>query len=241
MKNAAIIVAGGLGHRMNSNLPKQFMTLGGKPVVQWSLECFNSVKSVEKIVLVLPNDWIEEGKKYIASFKPDKDFVIAAGGELRQDSVRNGLKAVGEGFDFIAVHDAARPGITPELAEKGFEMAADKGNAIFAVPSYDTLAVVKDGIIIDNADRNIIYRVQTPQIFNYKILLKALDMAKRENVVGTDEATLVRRLGEKVYIIFGNEKMSKITTSEDLEVAEFLFNKGSSNEKDSNCSGSCKD
>ena len=225
MKNAAIIVAGGLGHRMKSNLPKQFMLLGGKSVVQWSLECFNRTDSVKKIVLVLPKDWLEEGKKYIASFKPDKDFEIALGGELRQDSVRNGLKAVGEGFDYIAVHDAARPGITPELAEKGFEMAHEKGNAIFAVPSYDTLAVVKNGIIIDNADRNIIYRVQTPQIFDHKTLLKALDMAKKENIVGTDEATLVRRLGEQVYIIFGNEKMSKITTSEDLEVAEFLFNK----------------
>ncbi len=225
MKNAAIIVAGGLGHRMKSNLPKQFMLLGGKPVVQWSLECFNAVKSVEKIVLVLPNDWIEEGKKYIASFKPEKDFVIATGGELRQDSVRKGLVAVGEGFDYIAVHDAARPGITPELAEKGFEMAHEKGNAIFAVPSYDTLAVVKERIIIDNADRSIIYRVQTPQIFDYNILMKALYMAKKDNIVGTDEATLVRRLGEQVYIIIGNEKMSKITTSEDLEVAEFLLNK----------------
>ena len=225
MKNAAIIVAGGLGHRMKSNLPKQFMLLGGKPVVQWSLECFNAVKSVEKFVLVLPNDWIEEGKKYIASFKPEKDFVIATGGELRQDSVRKGLVAVGEGFDYIAVHDAARPGITPELAEKGFEMAREKGNAIFAVPSYDTLAVVKERIIIDNADRNIIYRVQTPQIFDYNILMKALYMAKKDNIVGTDEATLVRRLGEQVYIIIGNEKMSKITTSEDLEVAEFLLNK----------------
>jgi 2-C-methyl-D-erythritol 4-phosphate cytidylyltransferase len=225
MKNAAIIVAGGLGHRMKSNLPKQFMLLGGKPVVQWSLECFNAVKSVEKIVLVLPNDWIEEGKKYIASFKPEKDFVIATGGELRQDSVRKGLVAVGEGFDYIAVHDAARPGITPELAEKGFEMAREKGNAIFAVPSYDTLAVVKERIIIDNADRSIIYRVQTPQIFDYNILMKALYMAKKDNIVGTDEATLVRRLGEQVYIIIGNEKMSKITTSEDLEVAEFLLNK----------------
>ena len=225
MKNAAIIVAGGLGHRMKSSLPKQFMLLGGKPVLQWSLECFNKVKSVEKIVLVLPKDWIEEGKKYISTFKPEKDFVIVAGGELRQDSVRNGLNAVEEGFDFIAVHDAARPGIVPDLVEKGFEMAIEKGNAIFAVPSYDTLAVVKDGMIVDNADRNLIYRVQTPQIFDYKSLQKALEMAKYENVIGTDEATLVRRLGKQVYIILGNEKMSKITTSEDLEVAELLLNK----------------
>jgi 2-C-methyl-D-erythritol 4-phosphate cytidylyltransferase len=225
MNNACIIVAGGLGHRMNSKLPKQFMTLCGKPVVQWSLECFNKVESVKKIVLVLPEEWLEEGKKYIFSFKPEKEFVFALGGEQRQDSVLNGLKALGEGFDFVAVHDAARPGITPELAEKGFELASEKGNAIFAVPSYDTLAIVKDNIVIDNADRNVVFRVQTPQIFKYDILIKALRKAKDENIVGTDEATLVRRLGYQVCIISGNEKMTKITTSEDLELAEFLFNK----------------
>ncbi len=226
MKNAAIIVAGGLGHRMNSNLPKQFMSLCGKPVLQWSLECFNRVESVKKIILVLPEDWLDEGKKYLENFKPVKDFSIAVGGKLRQDSVYNGLKQVDNDFDFVAVHDAARPGITPELVEKGFKTANEKGNAIFAVPSYDTLAVVENEEIIDNADRNKIYRVQTPQIFNYKILKEALEKAINENVVGTDEATLVRRLGYKVFIVSGSEKMAKITTLEDLEKAEFLFNKG---------------
>ena len=142
MKNAAIIVAGGLGHRMNSALPKQFMNLGGKPVVQWSLESFNQSETVKKIVLVLPEDWIEDGKRYISSFKTQKEFLITKGGKLRQDSVRNGLEMVGESFDFVAVHDAARPGITPEQINNGFEMAEQNGNAIFAVPSYDTLAKV---------------------------------------------------------------------------------------------------
>ena len=226
MNNACIIVAGGLGHRMNSKLPKQFMTLCGKPVVQWSLECFNKVESVKKIVLVLPEEWLEEGKKYIFSFKPEKEFVFALGGEQRQDSVLNGLKALGEGFDFVAVHDAARPGITPELVEEGFAKAQEKGNAIFAVPSYDTLAVVDGDEIVDNADRNKIYRVQTPQIFNCKVLKAALEKANKEKIVGTDEATLVRRLGYKVFIVLGSEKIAKITTIEDLALAEFLFNKG---------------
>ncbi len=226
MKNAAIVVAGGLGHRMNSSLPKQFMTLCGKPVLQWSLECFNSVQSVKKIILVLPEDWIDEGKKYLKTFKPTKDFSIAIGGKLRQDSVYNGLKLVDDDFDFVAVHDAARPGITPELVEEGFAKAKEKGNAIFAVPSYDTLAVVDGDEIVDNADRNKIYRVQTPQIFNCKVLKEALEKADKEKIVGTDEATLVRRLGYKVFIVLGSEKIAKITTIEDLALAEFLFNKG---------------
>lgn len=225
MRNAAIIVAGGLGHRMKSALPKQFMTLGDKPVLQWSLESFDNSKTVEKIVLVLPEDWIDEGRKYLIGFKPKKQFTIAVGGALRQDSVRNGLEAVGEGFDFVAVHDAARPGITPELIEKGFEKAAIKGNAVLAVPSYDTLAKVDGDEIVDNVDRNVIFRVQTPQIFSYSILCEALEFAKRENIVGTDEATLVRKLGHKVFMMEGSERVAKITTVEDLKMAEFLFGK----------------
>ncbi len=225
LNNAAIIVAGGLGHRMNSTLPKQFMNLGGKPIVQWSLECFNNVDSVKKIILVLPEDWLEEGKKYIKNFVPTKEFSIAIGGKLRQDSVWNGLEQLNNDYDFVAVHDAARPGITPELVNEGFKTANIKGNVIFAVPSYDTLAIVENGEIIDNADRNKIFRVQTPQIFTYKILKEALKNARQQNIIGTDEASLVRKLGYKVYITLGSEKISKITASEDLEIAEFLFKK----------------
>ena len=225
LNNAAIIVAGGLGHRMNSTLPKQFMNLGGKPIVQWSLECFNNVDSVKKIILVLPEDWLEEGKKYIKNFVPTKEFSIAIGGKLRQDSVWNGLEQLNNDYDFVAVHDAARPGIIPELVNEGFKTANIKGNVIFAVPSYDTLAIVENGEIIDNADRNKIFRVQTPQIFTYKILKEALKNARQQNIIGTDEASLVRKLGYKVYITLGSEKISKITASEDLEIAEFLFKK----------------
>ena len=225
MRNAAIIVAGGLGHRMKTTLPKQFMTLGDKPVLQWSLESFDNSESIEKIVLVLPEDWIEEGKKYLVGFKPKKQFSITIGGNLRQDSVRNGLEAVGKGFDFIAVHDAARPGITPDLIEKIFEKAAAKGNVVFAVPSYDTLAKIEGDEIIDNVDRSVIFRVQTPQVFSYDILNEALEFAKRENVIGTDEATLVRKLGHKVFMVEGSERVFKITTAEDLKMAEFLFGK----------------
>ena len=225
MRNAAIIVAGGLGHRMKAALPKQFMKLGNKPVLQWSLESFDNSESVEKIVLILPEDWIEEGKKYLAGFKPKKQFLIAAGGALRQDSVRNGLAAVGEGFDFIAVHDAARPGITPDLIDNIFEKVAAKGNLVLAVPSYDTLAKVDGDELIDNVDRSVVFRVQTPQVFSYDILNEALDFAKRENVIGTDEATLVRKLGYKVFMMEGSERVFKITTIEDLKMAEFLFSK----------------
>lgn len=226
MKNASIIVAGGLGSRMNSQLPKQFMDLGGKPVLQWSLESFASAETVEKLVLVLPKDWIEESKNFLKSFKTSKSFIIVQGGKLRQDSVLNGLNALDESFDFVAVHDAARPGITKEAIEKGFDKAARNGNAVFVMPSYDTLAVVEADGIVDNLDRNKVFRVQTPQIFRCSHLKIALNKAKEEHIVGTDEASLIRLLGHKVYIVEGSEKLAKITTATDLKRAEFLLEKG---------------
>ena len=117
------------------------------------------------------------------------------------------------------------PEFPPDLIEKIFEKAAAKGNVVFAVPSYDTLAKIEGDEIIDNVDRSVIFRVQTPQVFSYDILNEALEFAKRENVIGTDEATLVRKLGHKVFMMEGSERVFKITTAEDLKMAEFLFGK----------------
>lgn len=225
-KNAAIVVAGGLGRRMNSVLPKQFMPLHGKPVFLWSLECFNKSEDVSKIVLVLPEDWIDTAKQYLAHFTPSKEFVIAVGGAQRQDSVWNGLEALGEGYAFVAVHDAARPGITTRLVRNGFEKAIEKGNAVFAVPTYDTLAKIVNGAIAANVNRAETYRIQTPQIFNVKILKEAMNYAKANNIVCTDEASIVREFGERVFVTEGSERLTKITTAEDIKTVEFLMDKG---------------
>lgn len=225
IKAAAVVLAGGMGTRMNAALPKQFMKLADKPVLQWSLECFGRTSDIGRIVLVLPEEWLEEGKKILSSFKPVKDFVITVGGKQRQDSVFNGLMAVGDDYEIVVIHDAARPGINPEAIEEGLKLASEKGNAVFAIPSYDTLAKVVDGEIVGGADRNEIFRIQTPQIFPRELLVQAIEQARKNGEVGTDESTLVRKLGKKIYIAPGSENFMKITTAEDLKLAEFLLTK----------------
>lgn len=225
IKAAAVVLAGGMGTRMNAALPKQFMKLADKPVLQWSLECFDRTSDIGRIVLVLPEEWLEEGKKILSSFKPVKDFVITVGGKQRQDSVFNGLMAVGDDYELVVIHDAARPGINPEAIEEGLKLASEKGNAVFAIPSYDTLAKVVDGEIVGGADRNEIFRIQTPQIFPRELLVQAIEQARKNGEVGTDESTLVRKLGKKIYIASGSENFMKITTADDLKLAEFLLTK----------------
>ena len=225
IKAAAVVLAGGMGTRMNAALPKQFMKLADKPVLQWSLECFDRTSDIGRIVLVLPEEWLEEGKKILSSFKPVKDFVITVGGKQRQDSVFNGLMAVGDDYELVVIHDAARPGINPEAIEEGLKLASEKGNAVFAIPSYDTLAKVVDGEIVGGADRNEIFRIQTPQIFPRELLVQAIEQTRKNGEVGTDESTLVRKLGKKIYIASGSENFMKITTADDLKLAEFLLTK----------------
>lgn len=220
---AAVVVAGGMGQRMKASIPKQFLPLKGRPVVQWSLECFDRTPEVNRIVLVLPEDWIEEGMQRLKDFKPGKKFVVVAGGVLRQDSVRAGIEALEAADGWVAVHDAARPGINPALVSNALNQAFVQGNAVCAMPSHDTLVRVVDGEIIGQLDRNEVYRIQTPQIFKISILRQALENAALKGLVGTDETSLVRDLGYKIYLAEGSEMSGKITTPEDLDMFESLL------------------
>lgn len=221
----AVVVAGGLGQRMKAAVPKQFLLLHGRPVVQWSLECFDQTPEIGSIVLVLPEDWIEDGRKRLAGFKPKKAFKVVAGGVLRQDSVRAGLDAIESMEGWVAVHDAARPGITPSVVSNALNQAFAQGNAVCAMPSHDTLVRVVDGEIVGQLDRNEVYRIQTPQIFRLAILRQALRNAADRGIVGTDEASLVRELGYRINLAEGSEINTKITTPEDLDMFEALLKK----------------
>ncbi len=222
---AAVVVAGGLGQRMKAAVPKQFLLLHGRPVAQWSLECFDQTPEIGSIVLVLPEDWIEEGSKRLAGFKPGKPFKVVAGGVLRQDSVRAGLDAIEASEGWVAVHDAARPGITPSVVSNALNQAFSQGNAVCAMPSHDTLVRVVDGEIVGHLDRNEVFRIQTPQIFRLTILRQALINAAERGIVGTDEASLVRELGYRINLAEGSEINTKITTPEDLDMFEALLKK----------------
>lgn len=223
---AAVVVAGGIGKRMNADLPKQFMKLKGKPVVQWSLECFAATPEVTELVLVLPQDWIEDGAALLRDFKPVKKFKIVAGGSLRQDSVRAGLDAITAAEGWVAVHDAARPGINPALVSNALNLAFSAGNAVCAMPSHDTLVRVVDGEIVGQLDRNEVYRIQTPQIFKLSVLRQAMANAAERGLTGTDEASLVRELGCRINLAEGSEMNVKITTPDDLDVLEAILQTG---------------
>lgn len=219
----AVVVAGGMGSRMNSAVPKQFLLLKGKPVVQWSLECFDQTPEVDSIVLVLPEDRIEEGLGKLADFKPHKKFTIVAGGARRQDSVRAGVNAIDAEDGWVAVHDAARPGITNTIVSNAFKLAFELGNAVCAMPSYDTLVKAIDGEIVGQINRSEVYRVQTPQIFRVSVLRQALEYADKNGILATDEAGMVRELGCKIHLVEGSELNSKITRAEDLDMLKALL------------------
>ncbi|MDN5279786.1 MAG: 2-C-methyl-D-erythritol 4-phosphate cytidylyltransferase [Clostridiales bacterium] len=219
----ALIVAGGMGTRMNTMVPKQFLALKGKPVVQWSLECFDQTPGVDKIVLVLPNTWLDEGRDKLISFDPIKPFKIVAGGERRQDSVKAGLDSITDSEGWVIIHDGARPRITPDLISRALKTAKTMGNAVCAIPSHDTLVRVVDGKIVDSIDRNEIYRIQTPQIFKLSQMRKAIANAIENDISATDDAGLIRELGERINLVEGSELNSKVTRPEDLDILESLL------------------
>jgi 2-C-methyl-D-erythritol 4-phosphate cytidylyltransferase len=210
MKVAVIIAAGGSGKRMGR--PKQFLPLAGKAVVEWTIEVFRKIKVVGQIVLAVPEDDLERAKNL--------GVTVVAGGEERGDSVKNGLKAVAFDTDIVMIHDGARPLITPDIIEKAISEAKEYGAAIVGVPVKDTIKRVGDDLIIkDTVDRQALWSAQTPQVFKYEIITRAY--AKKGSA--TDDAKLVEDLGIKVKMVMGSYENIKITTPEDLIVAEAIL------------------
>jgi len=210
MKVAVIIAAGGSGKRMGR--PKQFLPLAGKAVVEWTIEVFRKIKTVEQIVLAVPEDDLERAKNL--------GVTVVAGGEERGDSVKNGLKAISPDCDLVIIHDGARPLITPDIIEKAISEAKEYGAAIVGVPAKDTIKRVGDDLVIkDTVDRQALWQAQTPQIFKYEIITRAY--AKKRSA--TDDAKLVEDLGIKVKMVMGSYENIKITTPEDLIVAEAIL------------------
>jgi len=212
---SAIIVAAGRGERFGS--PKQLSLLKGKTVLDWSLEKFESHEAVDEIVLVLKEE--QEKEKILGHYK--KILAVVKGGKERQDSVLNGFKMIDpEKTGIVLVHDGVRPLVSIALISRIIEAAFKKGAAIPALPLEDTVKEVTGKEILRTLERQELCRVQTPQGFSYSLLKKALNKAQEEGYYGTDEASLVERTGEKVYVVPGDPVNIKITVPEDLKVAE---------------------
>ncbi len=226
---SAIIAAGGRGRRLGAAVPKQALELGGRPMLQWSVDAFLSSARVSEVVVVVPPDWLESPPGYLRR----EGVRLVAGGERRQDSVANGFDAVSPDSQVILVHDAARPFVDDAMIARAIEAAAETGAAIVAAPARDTVKWAPRGagdaaprLVGKTLARESIYLAQTPQAFRRDVLRDAVALG-RSGVEATDEAALAEQAGHPVRLVEGGARNMKVTAVEDLAIAEALLKEAS--------------
>lgn len=220
----AIIAAGGAGLRMGLDRPKQFTALAGTPLLIHTLRAFAAVASLKSLVIVAPAAWLRETEELLARHLPGLKALVVAGGATRQASVAAGLAALPPEIDVVAVHDGARPLVTPALIEACLAAAANSGAAIAAVEVQDTLKQADDHRRIKGTiERRGLWQAQTPQAARRELLQAALAAASRDGFSGTDEAALLERIGCPVTLVAGSTTNLKITRPDDLQIAEALL------------------
>ena len=222
--NGVIIVAAGSGSRMNMGINKQFIKLKDKEIIVYTLEKFYKHKNIDEIVVVVKEEEAEFFKNEIIDKYNFENIKIAYGGKERQNSVYNGLKMLDDKCDIVLVHDGARPFISKSLIDNCIEEAKNHNAVVVGVPVKDTIKVInEDNDIVDTPERSKLWAVQTPQTFNYDILVKSYEDAFKNEFYGTDDAMLVERIGYKVKMIEGSYNNIKITTQEDLNIGKQIL------------------
>lgn len=218
-KTAAIILAGGSGERYGRSGGKQLVEIEGKPILTWSAEAFDAVGDVGLIVIVCPADRREEYlREAIDPFPFVTPVVLAPSGSIRQESAFSGLEYVPEDFEFVAMHDGARPLVTPGLIMHAISMLKgnlDADGVVVAHRSIDTLKVVEGGVIVGTPDRTVFWNAHTPQVFRAGIYRRAHASALADGFVGTDDSALIERLGGRVLVAEGPRNNIKLTVPED--------------------------
>lgn len=225
--NTAIIVAAGSGKRFESDIPKQFLDLLGKPVIFHTLERFVGANSIGNMVIVLAADRMKWFARELEKYPLSKPIKTVDGGKTRAESVRNGFRGVPAGAEYVAVHDAARPLVSVQEIERTIEGAHETGAACLTSPVIDTIKQIKGKRITGTVDRTSLRRAVTPQIFRYEILQEALSNSKLDEGV-TDECYLVEMIGGEIAFVEGSSRNIKITVPDDLIIAEALLRAESS-------------
>jgi 2-C-methyl-D-erythritol 4-phosphate cytidylyltransferase len=223
--NVAIVVAAGKGTRLGSDRPKQFLELGGVPVIIRTLRQFERSKQIDEIIAVLPAEDTAGFESLAEKFELSKTRRVVAGGATRAQSVRNGLSAIANA-EIVAVHDGVRPFVTLAEIDQVVQAAAKSGAAILTAPVADTIKRVDNERIIETVSRGELRRALTPQCFRFEVLKRAyeqLDELESAGIEITDESMLVERLGIKIVPVAGSARNVKLTTIEDLKQAEALL------------------
>ena len=218
-KVGAIVVAAGTSRRMGG-VDKIFAPLLGKPLLAHTVDVFQRCPTVDQVVIVLSQDKLDEGWRLAKAYRWSKVTEVCPGGARRQDSVREGLKRL-SGCEWAVIHDGARPCLSLGLIEEGIEEARHSGAAIPAIPVADTIKVVSpDSFVAETPPRQGLWAVQTPQVFRFDIIEEAYRQAQGDV---TDDATLVENLGYRVKVYPGSYNNIKVTTPEDMALAEAIL------------------
>lgn len=220
---SAIILAGGKGKRMGAKVSKQYIEIKGKPILYYTIKKFNDFKGINKIILVLPEEEIEYCKKEVLDKYSLKVDLIVNGGKERQDSVYNALEKLIDD-EIVLIHDGARPFVSKRIIEEGIKYARIYGAAAPGVIPKDTIKVKDDNnFSILTPNRNSLVAIQTPQVFKVDIIKKCHEIVKKEGKIVTDDTMVVEQFNNKVYLYEGDYINIKVTTPEDLILAEKLI------------------
>ena len=222
---SVVIAAAGMSNRMGSKINKQFISINNKPILAHTIERFEKCRYIDEIVVVAKEEEIDYCKKEIVKRYGFKKVVnIIKGGRERQDSVYNGILALNEKSNIVLIHDGARPFVKVENIVDGIKGVVENGACVVGVPVKDTIKVVGESKTIENTpQRSLIWAAQTPQCFWHHIIINGYQKAIEDNFVGTDDSSIVERLGYEVKMVMGSYENIKITTPEDLIVAESML------------------
>lgn len=211
-----------MGRRMGGSMNKQYLLLDGKPILAHTLELFQQADCIDEICVVVPADEIEYCRtNVVEKYALKKVRQIVAGGAERQQSVLNGLRALAcQDEDVVLIHDGVRPFAPLAAVQRSIEAALAFDGALVAVPVKDTVKVVEDGFVAATPPRETLWLAQTPQTFRYQVIRAAHERAAAEGFSGTDDTSLLERIGMNVHIVRGDYRNIKITTPEDLILAE---------------------
>jgi len=224
MKIGAVIVAAGKGERFGENIKKQFYPLKGKPIIVWTLNTFDKIDRIGELIIVVEKEDKEFFLKEILSkYQFSKNIRLAEGGNMRQDSVFNGVMSISKDVNIIVIHDGVRPFVSHEIIDNVIDGTIREGAAIAAIKENDTTVSSIGGYIESFFDRDSIYRVQTPQAFKRELIIKGLNKAYKNGFCGTDDSSLITRMGKKVMMVEGSSENIKITSRDDLYIAEKIL------------------
>jgi len=225
----ALIPAAGTGTRMGKTVAKQFLLLGDRPLLAHTLLVFQRAPEIDEIIPILPQDDMEAClRDVIEKYHLTKVKTLVAGGRERQDSVANGLKRLEKDASIVLIHDGVRPFVTPEMIRESVDRARKGACVAVGVPIKDTIKEVDNKmIVVRTLERNRLWAIQTPQVFPLAVLRHAYEESYKHKIYGTDDATLVERAGGRVQVIMGSYDNIKITTPEDLNLAEEILKRRS--------------